>query len=418
VINRVAIARGCNNDPASAAGHRADPPGSASPTDGSFHSDRVELRPRPDHLHRWAPSGRSFGYARGVAYRGDAGDVCEAPTAEGTLRVELAPRHVRLSVANRSIDISDAFVTVVEHHRKHAAKDKRTSIRIAGRVIVARGVPREDVGVWVEVESPGPRAGIRRIFGVEPVRLLEPEGLTALGALDRLFQRLRHELAHLAPDLRRAFELGSPASGGLDKVLVIDQGDHWSVYARRLFRDRARLVMTIHEDGRILVREGRGAGTARGATDSGPQRGPEKPRSGEAERAAGKDEHPAGEAQHPSGKEKDSSIKDAHPASQAKHLAGEDAPQAGEDAQRSAAESLPAGIRAFTVRSRHGVTVVGDYLRFADPQGTDLARVSIPWIGPEDRLELAHRIGQLIDHEHRDAPAWPPRLAADADPAS
>ena len=75
-----------------------------------------------------------------------------------------------------------------------------------------------------------------------------------------------------------------------------------------------------------------------------------------------------------------------------------------------------AATRELTVRSRHGVTVVGDYVRFADPQGANLARVSIPWISPEDRGELARRIGQLVDREHRDVTAWPPRLTSDADP--
>ena len=200
-----------------------------------------------------------LGYARGVAYRDDADDVCEAPTSEGTLRVELAPRHVRLAVAHRSIEISDAFVTIVDHHRKHAAKDKRSSIRIAGRVIVARDVAREGVGVWAEVDVGGPRAGIRRVFGVEPINLLEPGGLAALAALDRLAQRLQQALAEPTADVRRAFEIGSPAAGGLDKVLVIDHGDRWTVYARRLFRDRARFVMAIHDDGRIVVRDPRGA---------------------------------------------------------------------------------------------------------------------------------------------------------------
>jgi len=56
-----------------------------------------------------------------------------------------------------------------------------------------------------------------------------------------------------------------------------------------------------------------------------------------------------------------------------------------------------AAVREITVRSRHGVTVVGDYVRFADPEGVDLAKVAIPWVTPEDRDELARRIGQLID---------------------
>jgi len=296
-----------------------------------------------------------------VAYRDDAADVCEAPTAEGTLRVEFAPRHVRLAVASRSIEISDAFATIIEHHRKRAAKDKRTSIRIAGRVLVARDVPREGVGVWIEVEAEGPRAGMRRIFGVEPVNLLEPAGLTALAALDRLAQRLRLALAHLALDVRRAFEIGSPAAGGLDKVLVVDHGDRWVVYARRLFRDRARFVMAIHDDGRIIVRDARSTGAASGSSNAGP------PRS--------------------------------------------------EGAAPATEKVPPTGTREITVRSRYGITVVGDYIRFADPQGADLARVAIPWIGPEERLELARRIGQLIDRAHRDVTAWPPRLVPDADPA-
>lgn len=267
-----------------------------------------------------------------MAYRDDPGDRCEAASAEGPLRAELAPRHVRLAVALRSIEISDTFVTIIEHHRKHAAKDRRTSFALAGQVIVARGVPRDDLGVWVEVEPSGPRAGLRRVFGVEPASLLEPAGLTALAAFDGLALRVRQALADRAPGVVRAFELGSAAAGGLDKVLVTDHGDHWTIYARRLFRDRARFAFAVYDDGRIAVPS---------------RRGP---------------------------------------------------------------------TREITVRSRHGVTVVGDYVRFADPQGADLAKVSIPWVEPEDRAELAHRIGQLVDRDAGAAAAWPPRLAAEADP--
>lgn len=267
-----------------------------------------------------------------MAYRDDTGDTLEAPTAQGTLRVELAPRQTKLAIADRTLLISERFATLVEHHRKHTSRDRRVSIELTGRLVVARDVPREDLGIWIEVEPGTPREGMRRIFGVEPVSLFDPAGLEALDSLDRLAHRLRVQLSDLAREVRRAVEIGSSSSGGVDKVLIADHGDRFVVYARRLFRDRARFVMSIHEDGRITI---------------------------------------------PDGKQ----------------------------------------TTEVTVRSRFGVTVWGDYIRFGDPKGTDLARVSIPWISPEDRNELARRIGQLIDRDQKqELIAWPPRLAAGADP--
>ncbi|MEJ7602177.1 MAG: hypothetical protein WKG01_30045, partial [Kofleriaceae bacterium] len=177
------------------------------------------------------------------------------------------------------------------------------SYRIAGSLVVARDVPHEDLGIWLAL--PG---GMRRIFGVEPVSLLELEGLPALAALDKLAYRLRAALADHAGDVVRAVEIGR----GLDKVLLTDHGDRYCVYARRLFRDRARLAMTIHSDGRILIH---------GFNDR----------------------------------------------------------------------------REITVRDKHRVDVTGDFIRFIAADDTDLARFAIPWITPEDRRELARRIGQLVD---------------------
>lgn len=229
-----------------------------------------------------------------MAYRGDdAGAALEAPTADGPLRVELGPRRVTLAVAERSLQIAERFATIVDG-------TKRVSLKLDGKLIVARDVPHEDLGVWVEVGD-----GMRRIFGVPPVSLLEPDGLAALRRLDIVAHRLRAELAELAGDIRKAVELGR----GLDKVLLADHGDRYAVYARRLFRDRARLAVEIFDDGRIRIADG----------------------------------------------------------------------------------------KELRVTSRFSVTVRGDYLRFADAHGTDLGRVAIPWIGPEDRHELARRIGQLVD---------------------
>ncbi|MDB4959429.1 MAG: hypothetical protein JWO36_6998 [Myxococcales bacterium] len=248
-----------------------------------------------------------------MAYRGDEGSALEAPTAEGLLRLELGPRQLKLTVANRSLQLSDRFATFVDHK-------KRSSVKLSGKLVIARDVPREDLGIWVEVPGTDDVA-MRRVFGVEPVSLLDPEGLASLRRLDALAQRLRlavDEQDEWAGDdggprspafagslpIRRAVEIGR----GLDKILLADHGDRYVIYARRLFRDRAQLAMSIQADGRITV-----------------------------------------------------------------------------------------GDKQIVVTSRFGITVVGDYVRFADRHGADLARVSIPWIAPEDRDELARRIGQLVD---------------------
>ncbi|HEX5060310.1 MAG TPA: hypothetical protein VFV99_13170 [Kofleriaceae bacterium] len=276
-----------------------------------------------------------------MAYRGDdAGDAVEAPTAEGLLKVLLGPNRVDLSVAQRSLHIADRIATLVEH--KKQKQDRRGSVKILGNLVVARGFPREDVGLWIEHlgddkkkksddkrkaepaeddkrkppskadDSRADEPSMQRIFGVEPVSLLERDGLGALGRLDVLAQRLRAHLADLAGPIRRAIEIGS--GHALDKVLLADHGDHYMFYARRLFRDRARFAMAVHDDGRIVVPDGK-------------------------------------------------------------------------------------TLREVRVTSRFGITVRGDYIRFADPHGTDLAKVSLPWLGPEDRDEVARRIGQFVDRE-------------------
>jgi hypothetical protein len=236
-----------------------------------------------------------------MAYRGDdAGQALEAPTAEGVLRATVSPNRIELDVAKRTLTIEGRTATIVD------PRERRTSVKIEGALVIARDVPREDLGVWIELPEPdGP--AMRRIFGVEPVSLFSADGLVALKRLDALAQRLRTALAEHAGGISRAIELGR----GLDKVLLADHGDRYVIYARRLFRDRARFAMAIYRDGRVVV---------------------------------------------PEGKE----------------------------------------LREFRITSKFGITVRGDYVRFADPEGTDLGRVAIPWIAAEDRDEIARRIGQLV----------------------
>lgn len=235
-----------------------------------------------------------------MAYRDDAGEVIEAPTAEGLLRVELGPRHTKLAVGNRVLDVVGRVATLTDPRKP----GKRQSIEIKHRLIVARDVPQDDLGIWM-----GDDTGMRRIWGVVATNALEPSGLAQLAVFDRVAGRVRMALAELAGDVVRAIEIGGP----LGKLLFAEHADRHVVYSRALFKNGARPALSVFPDGRIIVHDG---------TTAPP---------------------------------------------------------------------------TVTVTSRFGITVGGDYIRFAGPDGTDLARVSLPWLTPEDRRELARRIGLLVD---------------------
>ena len=105
--------------------------------------------------------------------------------------------------------------------------------------------PREDLGLWLEL-APG---RVERVFGAAPHDLIASDGLTALRALDALYGRLRQVLTPHAAGARRAFEIGR----GTDKVLIVDYDGRLALYARRMFRDLARLVVEVHEDGTVVL---------------------------------------------------------------------------------------------------------------------------------------------------------------------
>ena len=243
-------------------------------------------------------------------YRADGGGgAIEAPTREGRLRLDVGPQ-IRLALDGkqdlRTLLIDGDFVTFEELHKKGAQlkAGKKSSERLGKRrLVLARDVPREDVGLWIETED----GGMRRVFGAEPKDLIADDGLAALRALDELAVRLKGAIGGLARGVRRAHELGR----GLDKVLLLDLGGKLVLYKRELFRDRARRACEVAEDGSIVVVEKNGE------------------------------------------------------------------------------------FRA-NVRDRHAVSLLGDYIRFSDPTGLDLVRVSVPWVTREDREELARRFGDLV----------------------
>ena len=170
-----------------------------------------------------------------MAYRGDGtGNVLEAKTAEGVLRLALAPASIVLTLGARTLQLGDKFATLIEEKRKRSAQSQ---LARDGKLFVARGVPREDLGVWLELVEKDKPAGIRRIFGARPPDLFADDGLHALNRLDAVAARLRVALDELGGWSGRAVEIG--AGHPLDKVLLAERGDHHAIYARGLFRDRA-----------------------------------------------------------------------------------------------------------------------------------------------------------------------------------
>jgi hypothetical protein len=54
-------------------------------------------------------------------------------------------------------------------------------------------------------------------------------------------------------------------------------------------------------------------------------------------------------------------------------------------------------------RSRFDVTAAGDRIRFVGEDGDEVAALYLPWVSPEDRVELARRFAELVDPAPRDA---------------
>jgi hypothetical protein len=233
----------------------------------------------------------------------DGAERLEAPIRDGTLHLEVAPRHVALSTRTHRVVVTDEYVAITDSSRKRV---RQQVLRISGVLIAARDVPREDLGLWLEL-APGE---MRRIFGVAPRDLIADGGLDALRALDRLTARLRQALQPHARGIHRAHEIGR----GHDKVLLADDEESLVLYARHLFGDRARRVCTVTADGTITLVRRRG------------------------------------------------------------------------------------DLR-FQLHERFGVTVTGDQVRFIDPEGTDLGKVVLHWIFPEDRGEIARRLGDMIERQ-------------------
>lgn len=194
-------------------------------------------------------SATGTGYADLMAPFRDAlaDEVMTSPTRAGTLSLEVAPRHVTVALADVQLAIAEGVLTITRAARRRARRVVRP---IGARLVVARGLPSEGVGIWLESRPDQ----VERVFGAEPRDLItSADGLTALRQLDRLVRRMTGALAALGGGVRQALEIGPAGDRGLDKVLFLDFGDHVSLYRRSLFHPRAVRVLDAHESGLVVI---------------------------------------------------------------------------------------------------------------------------------------------------------------------
>lgn len=180
-----------------------------------------------------------------------ATEVLEALTRDGMVKLEVAPRHVVLEVEGASrVTVTDSFLTVVKTDRRGRKKRPRSHDLSKRRVLVARAVPTDDIGIWYESKPDV----MHRIFGITPPELLDDRAFEAWKELDRLYQRLAVALAPQPDRPVRAAEYGR----GADRVLVEDLGDRDAIYIRPMFRERPRKVAEVRDDGRVVFVTRRG----------------------------------------------------------------------------------------------------------------------------------------------------------------
>lgn len=153
--------------------------------------------------------------------------MLEVRTAAGTLEIVTSPGV--LAIAGRLRITRDTATFQTRRGPERQA--------ICGRrIIVARNAARGDVAIWVEVLDGAARSCMRRIFGIAPDRAAPRE------RLDAAFHHLRDALRPHGDAWRRATELGR---GDDHPMLLVERHDRHEVYASRLFREHAQLVMTI-----------------------------------------------------------------------------------------------------------------------------------------------------------------------------
>jgi hypothetical protein len=156
-----------------------------------------------------------------------SGDTLTVRTAAGALEIETNPDGL---VITGQVRIMRDPATV-----QFCRGREQPAIRGRG-IVVARNAPHGDVAIWMESRFDGAGSGcMRRIFGIAPDPAAPPD------QLDAAFCQIRDAL-RLQGAWIRATELGR---GDEHPMLLVERQDRHEIYASRLFRDHAQLVMAM-----------------------------------------------------------------------------------------------------------------------------------------------------------------------------
>lgn len=178
-----------------------------------------------------------------------ATEVLQAATLDGDVELEVAPRHTLLKVGEQlTLSVTEKFAELSRLTSRN--RQKKRSLRLQdARLLVARAVPTDDIGIWHE-SSPGV---VMRLFGLRQHDLESGADMEEFNErwrnLSRLVAHLERALQRHSGGVERALEVGA----GADRVLVMDFGDHLLFHVRRLFREHPRRAFKVEKNGTITV---------------------------------------------------------------------------------------------------------------------------------------------------------------------
>ncbi len=160
----------------------------------------------------------------------------------GPVTLHVDPKSIRLNVGAQEWTFANDHLIIVTKGKR---RSKKRSIHIAdSNLYVAQAWPTHDVGLWIE-RRPGV---MQRVLGLPPLSGISENVMEAWRDLERLSTRMKDALAQYTQG-RDASELGV----GQNRVLVLQGASKLVVYARAVFRERARRVVEVRCDGTVVM---------------------------------------------------------------------------------------------------------------------------------------------------------------------